>query len=270
MERITKEYVHGTGDLGFSSVLLNQPPLRKDSPPCGIQGAIEKARHKIELTLCLPVLHPDKYCSIKQQSLLDLLNWLDKHIFSLASFCYCGGNSTKHLFPISLLTQLREETARVKNSLENCKDFLYQSHPLLVYLDGVRIEIRELERAYISWWYSKEVIQSIAVSDSKLDQMFIKEIAFTLLVNEDRPGVNLSWWKSKRVQNLLDTEDSLIKKIVQNSAILNALSAYMFSALRMEAHLLSQEISLQEQYWSAEIEPFYFQTTKTEYADLPG
>ncbi len=148
--RITAKYEPGNGDLGHSTVLHNHT-LRKDHPACAIQGQLESLRHEIEEVLCSSEL--------QQADLKYLLEWLDRNIFSLASFCYLKGDTTTHALPTELLEFLDTRTKELKAAVGDCPDFLAQSHPILVKLDGVRIEARQLERYYVKWWYSNEMVQ---------------------------------------------------------------------------------------------------------------
>lgn len=268
MDRITTTYKTGKGDLGFSDVLANQPPLRKDSPACKVQGAIELTRHAIEKVLCLDYLPPNlrelinkghsSNFSINQSQLNHSLNWLNRNIFALGAFCYCGGDSTKYVLPYEFLTFLDTETGKLKDSLENAPDFLYQSHPLLVHLDGVRAWVRFLESAYVRWWYSKEVTQGIARSVYELDRLYIQQLGRSVYSSPTSfYVVDYSWWKQEHIQELLSGEDSILRRIVQNGAVLNRLSAYLFWATRMEAQLISQkDPELVEKHWTSGVEPF--------------
>ncbi|AFY48988.1 hypothetical protein Nos7524_3188 [Nostoc sp. PCC 7524] len=155
-DRITSTYKPGQGDLGWSQVLHNSPPLLKNSPAAIIQGAIELLRHKIELFLSLH--------TTLQYDLDYLLNYLDRNIFTLASFCYLKADTDKHLLPCEALDWLSNRVAELEKELGSCPDFLYHKHPKLVCLDGVRIQVRELERIYISWRYSTEIITHLLVN----------------------------------------------------------------------------------------------------------
>lgn len=150
MARITGKYKPGTGDLGHSTVLQGHR-LRKDHPACGIQGEIESLRHAIEKLLAQK--------GLLQEDLIYLLKWLDRNIFSLASFCYLKGDTTSHLLPEELLEFLNERTTLLKKELGDCPDFQSQSNFKLVLMDGVRIEARKLERCYVQWWYSSEMVE---------------------------------------------------------------------------------------------------------------
>lgn len=157
-KRITAAYVPGSGDLGHSYVLKGLPPLMKSSPACKIQGSIESLRHTIEKSL---------YSSdFLQEDLVYLLNWLDRNIFSLASFCYLKGETQDHIFPSELLSFLDSKTIELKEQLGDCTDFLSQSHINLINLDGIRIECRHLETEYVNWWYSPEIISYLMGNDS--------------------------------------------------------------------------------------------------------
>ena len=157
-KRITATYVPGSGDLGHSFVLKGLPPLMKSSPACKIQGSIEALRHTIEKSL---------YSSIfLQEDLVYLLNWLDRNIFSLASFCYLKGETQDHVLPSELLSFLDDKTIELKEKLGDCTDFLSQSHINLINLDGIRIECRHLETEYVNWWYSPEIISHLMGNDS--------------------------------------------------------------------------------------------------------
>jgi cob(I)alamin adenosyltransferase len=155
--RLTAKYVPGAGDLGHSFVLKGLPPLMKSSPACKIQGSIESLRHTIEKAL---------YSSnFLQEDLVYVLNWLDRNIFSLASFCYLKGETTDHILPSELLSFLDDKTVELKANLGDCKDFLNQSHINLINLDGIRIEARHLETEYVNWWYSQEIISHLMGRD---------------------------------------------------------------------------------------------------------
>lgn len=159
--RLTKEYIPGAGDLGHSFVLKGTPPLKKSSPACKIQGSIESLRHRIEVSLY--------YCDFLQDDLNYLLNWLDRNVFSLASFCYLKGDTKDHILPSELLNFLDERIQSLKQELGDCTDFLSQSHRHLIYLDGIRIETRHLETEYVNWWYSEEMTSYLM---SKNDLIF--------------------------------------------------------------------------------------------------
>lgn len=156
--RLKKTYKSGSnGDTGMSYVLHNRPPILKSSPACKVQGAIEQLRHKIEELLYS--------CSLLQEDLMYILNWLDRNIFSLASFCYMKGESSDHVLPVELIEFLDKKTAELKSELGDCQDFLNQSHINLIKLDGVRIEVRQLESAYVAWWHTQEMISFLMDRD---------------------------------------------------------------------------------------------------------
>ncbi|MBD2196599.1 MULTISPECIES: hypothetical protein [Calothrix] len=149
-KRITANYVAGSGDIGFAQVLHDAPLLLKSSPACTIQGKIETVRNSIESALYLnPDLSPD---------LNYLLYYLNRNIFSLASFCYLKANTDKHLLPFSLIEWMDKNIKLLQEELGHCPDFLYHNHPTLISLDKLRIDIRELERYFIRWRYSNEVV----------------------------------------------------------------------------------------------------------------
>jgi cob(I)alamin adenosyltransferase len=147
--RIKYTYVPGKGDLGYSNVLHQTQPLLKSAPACRVQGEIELLRNDIEILLGSFELH--------QPDLVYLLGWLDRNLFSLASFCYMKADTTSHLFPNELLEFLDKKTKELKETLGDCPDFLTQSYMNLVHLDRVRISIRRMESAYVRWWYSNEI-----------------------------------------------------------------------------------------------------------------
>lgn len=150
--RITAKYQPGNGDLGHSTVLHGHK-LRKDHPACRIQGQLESLRHEIEVVL--------SETELQQRDLTYLLEWLDRNIFSLASFCYLKGDTVKHVLPMDLLHFLDEKTQQLKSQVGDCPDFLAQSHRTLVKLDGIRIEARRLESYYVQWWYSSEMVEHL-------------------------------------------------------------------------------------------------------------
>lgn len=161
MNRITANYNPGLGDTGYSSVLHKNIPLLKSSPACAIQGKIETVRNSIEDTLCLNIdLSPD---------LNYLLNYLNRNLFSLASFVYLKADTTTHLFPFSLLEWLDNKTHLLQQELGSCPDFLYHCHPTPITLDKLRINVRELERYYVKWRYSNEVVGHLLLKPDLTD-----------------------------------------------------------------------------------------------------
>lgn len=151
--RLTSKHIPGKGDLGYSYVLANNPPLLKSSPACKIQGEIEGLRNSIEDLLCTSHL--------LQGDLVYLLSWLNRNVFSLASFCYLKADTETHILPESLLDFLNSKTKELKKLLGDCPDFMSQSHLTLIKLDGVRIKVRSLEQRYTSWRYSSEVTETL-------------------------------------------------------------------------------------------------------------
>lgn len=155
--RMTQTYKPGSGDLGYSTILHNHAKLRKDHPACNIQGASEALRHSVEKLLAQERL--------LQDDLNYFLNWLDRNIFSLAAFCYMKGDSQDHVFPDEVLDFLKVRTISLKEDLGDCLDFQSQSHLRLILIDGIRVEARALERAYIAWWHSSEVMSFLMTRD---------------------------------------------------------------------------------------------------------
>jgi len=156
--RLKKTYKSGSnGDTGMSYVLHNRPPILKSSPACKVQGEIEKVRHNIEELLYS--------CTLIQEDLTYVLTWLDRNLFSLASFCYMKGESSNHVLPTELLDFLDKKTAELKVEVGDCQDFLNQSHINLIKLDGIRIEVRQLESAYVAWWHTQEMISFLMDRD---------------------------------------------------------------------------------------------------------
>jgi cob(I)alamin adenosyltransferase len=152
MARLKKEFKSGNGDLGLSTVIEGHR-LRKDSPACKIQGSIEKLRITIEKALATPLYVKEE--NVKE--LWYLLNWFDRNLFSLATFCYLKGNTDDHVYPDSLLVFLNNKTPQLRTLLGNCEDFQRQGHPVLIQLDSVRVSVRQLESDYVGWWYSSEI-----------------------------------------------------------------------------------------------------------------
>ncbi len=160
MARLSAKYIPGKGDTGNTEPIKGHR-LRKDDPACLVQGEIELLRHQIEKLLCAgPLLQPE---------VQHLLEYLDRNIFSLGSFCWLKGDTTKHHLPEEILDFLHRHTIQIKTKLGNCPDFLSQSHPTLIALDGIRIQTRRLETSYVTWMYSHP-IQSSWVLDADLQR----------------------------------------------------------------------------------------------------
>jgi cob(I)alamin adenosyltransferase len=155
--RITTEYKPGKGDLGYSEI-MHGLVLRKDHPACEVQGAFEEVRSAIESVLVLDPTVQD--CNLK-----DVLIYIDRNIFSLGSFCYKKGDSSRHVLPESLLNFLNQETERLKQTLGNCPDFVGYSHPLLVALDRCRVEVRKAERRYNAWRFCDEMTTHVVYNN---------------------------------------------------------------------------------------------------------
>ncbi|MBD2201701.1 hypothetical protein H6G33_10110 [Calothrix sp. FACHB-1219] len=149
MDRLTDNYVPGNGDLGHSKILYGLPPILKSDPACEIQGSIERVRNSIEKLLSTSEL--------LQPELNYLLGYLNRNIFSLASFCYMKGDSSRHLMSTDIIYFMDKEIEKLKKELGSVPDFIYQTHVTLAYLDAIRIEVRALERDYVAWWYSSKI-----------------------------------------------------------------------------------------------------------------
>jgi cob(I)alamin adenosyltransferase len=160
-KRITSAYIEGTRKgkpPGFSEVMKGEI-IPKDDPACEVHGLTESVRNDLGLVLYTLrenpqyLVNPDFYLT---------LNWLSKNIWSYSSFCFMKANTDTHSFSFEDLESIEATVNNLKaTSEELSSDFLTYDELICLQLDRLRLTVRELEVAYVSWSFDKRVIAHV-------------------------------------------------------------------------------------------------------------
>lgn len=203
--RITTGYCPGSGDVGYSQ-LLDGELIRKDDPSCLIYSNLEQLANSISELL--------SYTKILDTDLYNVLYYLSQNHFSISAFCFKKGDATDHVIPATFLDFITLKVETFKNEIGASKDFLIQKHWKLVLLDRIRIWIRSVETAYITWMNHERVTTNL-LNILRVDS----EKAASILINMDTVSSTLNrlstyiWWATrnefklmKEIGELLDTK----------------------------------------------------------------
>jgi cob(I)alamin adenosyltransferase len=185
-DRISTSYKSGSGDSGYS-VLLDGHKILKSDPACWIYAEVEKAINTVSRIL---IKHPIEYEYLK-----NLLCFLQENLFSLSSFCFCKGQTEKFAVNPDLIAALNTQIKDIQFVVGNAADFIWYSEEKSVDLDGLRILIRDTERAFTAWRFHPTVLEHIVevVSHSPLTaQTIVNNIKlYASLLNRLS---NFLWW----------------------------------------------------------------------------
>lgn len=177
-DRLSSAYIPGNHNRPpGTSVLLHGTVVSKSDPSCHIQGQTEEVRHDVGQILCYLNSNP----SIKiPNTLLTVLEWLGKNIFSFASYCFMKGNSIDHAFTLNTLTELDLLYSSYKDECETKNsDFLFYTDYFCLLIDKLRISVRKLESDYWAWSEDSRVVlhvRSHMVKDPKGSLMKMESI----------------------------------------------------------------------------------------------
>jgi len=168
--RIKRQYKPGSGDSGFS-MLMDGEMIRKDDPSCWIYSEIEWLNNLISETLITFQLNNE---------LKELLTWLKNNSFSLSSFCFMKGNTDRHSLPKQKSDEI-QDLVEFKKRLwfAESNDFVINTKLKYVKLDGIRIKVRDVERAFTAWRNHNIVLQNVmkvSRTDPQLAQNILLEI----------------------------------------------------------------------------------------------
>ena len=209
-KRITATYKNGHGDRGLSP-LMNGQIVRKDDPSCLIYSEIEHLNNLITEVL--------NTFDIKYNKLFEQLNWLKVNSFSISSFCFMKGDSTKHNLSIEFNDELESLVNELKldKQIGEASDFIIHNKIKYIKLDAIRIRIRDVERAFTTWRNHELVVNNL----------------MELLVDDPIHA------------------QQVIIAINAYGGFLNRLSTFIWLTTRMES-LLSGDYDSQE-YWQGQI-----------------
>ncbi len=193
--RITTGYCAGHGDVGYSQ-LLDGELIRKDDPSCLIYSYLEQLANSISELL--------SYSKVLDQELYSVLDYLSTNHFSISAFCFKKGDTVDHVIPQDFLDFITGSVKAYKESIGASQDFLIQKHWKLVLLDKIRIWIRSVETAYITWMNHERVttnlLNILRVNPDK---------AASILANMDILSSTLNrlstyvWWATRNEFNLM-------------------------------------------------------------------
>ena len=157
--RITIGYKEGKGDKGFSVIktCTQTCTSNKISKEIGGVQSISKGSNQLKVYMELDnlrnrigeILNPslmDRLLgnTIKDTSLLNLLEWLLNDSFSLGAQMLLEGNSERHKFTEDILFVLDNYIQTNKAKVGDCADFIIHKG-YLAKLDSIRVSIRTLE-----------------------------------------------------------------------------------------------------------------------------
>lgn len=193
--RITTGYCPGSGDVGYSQ-LLDGELIRKDDPSCLIYSYLEQLANSISELL--------SYTKILDKELYTVLDYLSNNHFSISAFCFKKGDTVDHVIPQEFLDFITTSVDYFKSSIGASKDFLIQKHWKLVLLDKIRIWVRSVETAYITWMNHERVTTNL------LNILRVNpEKAAQILANMDLVSSTLNrlstylWWATRHEFNLM-------------------------------------------------------------------
>jgi cob(I)alamin adenosyltransferase len=132
-DRITTSYTEGKNDCIKTSF-----QDEKSSQSFDIHETVEKLRLAISKFI-------NKHIEKLEKEDLEVLKWFRDNTYSISSFFYLKGMTTKHIFPKSFLVYLVKKIKEFKN-VGNAPDFIIWTDDFSLSLDEIRITVRELER----------------------------------------------------------------------------------------------------------------------------
>lgn len=147
-ERIKTKYKAGSGDDGYS-LLMNGERISKAHPACNLYQSIEELQQTIGEFLIEEKLYNEQISLV--------LKWLNQSLFSLSSFAFCKGDTTRHQFPIEFLEYMDETIEILAEEVGGAPDFITHSHVSLLKLNKIRIASRKVESSYVGWNQSEEM-----------------------------------------------------------------------------------------------------------------
>jgi cob(I)alamin adenosyltransferase len=151
--RLTSTYKEGGGDSGLSNGVVGKA-VSKNDPAYLIHAITEDLRLAISKVLLLDVLTEEERL---------VMEWIRNSTFSISSFCFCNGHSTRHLYPTNFLTYLESYIAKSKDEIGGAKDFIIWDSRESLLIDEMRVITRELERNFIAWSSSLEYKSSPSI-----------------------------------------------------------------------------------------------------------
>lgn len=216
--RITTGYCEGrSGDRGKSQ-LLHGVYVDKDHAACKLYGSIEDLQQALSIALTMEHLDGET---------ASLIGWLQRNMFSMSSFAFLKGDSTRHQLPESLLSHLENRVALLKECVGNAPDFLIYEHPSLIALNEIRIRVREVESQLVAWKNSWEM---------------------RLFLGGPLGLLGIRWNYKTHI------EDAIYSQM----KIMNRMSTYFFWVSRYQGWRLG--IRPAERYWNGQVEEFNIQT----------
>jgi cob(I)alamin adenosyltransferase len=148
--RVTKFYKAGATPHkppGMSE-LYNGEIVGKDDISTSVWGGTDSVCNSLDFSL---IERKEKGHTIPLDFHTFLI-WLRKNIFSFGSFCFMTTKTDHHIFSEEILKNMDVLSKRYQIDTELIStDFVGYDLKLCVYLDKVRIEIRELEVAWARW-----------------------------------------------------------------------------------------------------------------------
>lgn len=156
-----KNGVRPTGDDGKTS-LINGERIPKSHKVIRVFGCLERLSNDLQLFVYeYGTLSEDKTKNEIEEEDLELLTWLIVNMNNLGSFCYWKGEKDQFCFPETILDFMDKRLDYFQSKIEDCKDFLIFTERKNIYLDRCKIDARELESAYWTWYeycYGKQPI----------------------------------------------------------------------------------------------------------------
>jgi cob(I)alamin adenosyltransferase len=157
--RLTTTYKEGGLGNSSQSELSKGNRVSKHDPSYGIHVAAEQVRLAIS-----NILINNELLSSDEQYVMD---WIRSSTFSVSSFCFCMGDSTRHLYPRNFLLYMERNIRHMKDDIGGAQDFLIWNSVNTIKWDTIRVVVRELERAYIEW----SVLNNSSINSSDLSNV---------------------------------------------------------------------------------------------------
>jgi cob(I)alamin adenosyltransferase len=156
--RLSSTYKEGGGDTGLSQAGIGIK-LSKDDPTYKLHSLCEELRILLSKSLLISSLSP-----LEKEVLL----WIRNSTFSVSSFCYCGGSSTNHTYPIEFLNYIETYIKNIKAQIGGAQDFIIWEDIGSLILDGIRVKVREIEALYVLWAKDSQGVEELIDRNGKV------------------------------------------------------------------------------------------------------
>lgn len=149
-----KNGVRPTGD-DMKTSLINGERIPKSHKVIRVFGCMERFNVDLQRYICL-------YGESLEKEDRRICRWLIMNLHSFGAFCYWKGEKPEYCFPEIILQAMDDRISYFEKYIDHCKDFMTYSHLKYIDLDLCRVNARELESAYATWYefcYGKQTLK---------------------------------------------------------------------------------------------------------------